>query len=792
MPIYFTNEIYMPYTPEEEAYFYEAENLNTTLQELPVISSKRVQEVVRIASKANYLPLLQTLYMQGTAKESRVRMLQHAAIYNFIPGIEFLLEQKAADPSCALSYAVYYKNASAARLLIKAGADTTLPFFGRRPLTWVAQMGSIECVSILVDMQDEGTVAALIDLDLEKNDTALQAAAQEGHFDIVDFLVSRGASVKQFGHALSRAAQEGHENIVRLLVEATPEGELDAVINSRTPDGATPLLCASLRGHTAIVAYLLSKKANPEFMRLDNSRALTTACLHGYTDIVRLLLAHGAEVKIGPPYPADCAAQGNHVEVLALLREHGVNLTDIHKDTGQAPIHFAATSNAPDAVQYLLDIRAYPNLLDKHKVTPLGWASLEDARPVAELLLRRTDVPIDAEQENIPPLLLAATNGHLQMSEFLLLLGARSDFIHENHSILNYVMHAQMLDKWPIVTVLARYRSTLSEAEANTWFRGLLKGFYRRDAAATHLVSDREIQAIFHQFDEPDHKSTLEINGLRKRLTAVRQNIKSPVSFTFTDFLLMMRVLIKIGLKADMEILPVSQDQPVPKRLEQEAAVKTIQDAEIMKCIRDLHFLEKMIDGKVLNQITIGQDNTAEIDEELKAKLQGIIDILKNTKDEGPLKFVNILNKVVAKQSLVKEDKTHLETIGFVVLNTSINRLLDHIYKYLPTLQILREMKLLHNAEAGLNSLLLRKIIRTENTTIEGPLTFLRKSESQRCLMHLSPSKIVLNALVKQSYPSIAQRATFFDPAPAVIAPPVPENPEEEEGDDVPMYCVLS
>jgi len=371
------------------------------------------------------------------------------------------------------------------------------------------------------------------------------------------------------------------------------------------------------------------------------------------------------------------------------------------------------------------------------------------------------------------------------MSEFLLLLGARSDFIHKKHSILHHVMHAQMLDKWPIVTLLARYGSTLSEAEANTWFRLLLKGLYSSDAAATHLVSDTEIQAIFHQFHEPDHKSTLEIQGLRTRLEAVRQNIKSPVSFTFSDFLLMMRVLIKIGLKADMEILPVSQELQVQQRLEQEAAVKTIQEAKIMECIRDLHFFEAMIDEEVLKQITIGQDNTAKIDEKLKAKLQGIIDILQNTVFEDTLKVVNILKKVVAKQPVVKEDRTYLEKNGFAVLNKSINRLLDHIYKYLPTLEILREMKLLHNAEAGLNSLLLRKIIREDNITSEGPLTFLRKPESQRCLMHLSPSKIAENDRVKQSYPSISQRDTFFGPAPAVIAPPVPEV-------DVPMNCVLS
>jgi hypothetical protein len=75
--------------------------------------------------------------------------------------------------------------------------------------------------------------------------TPLHLAAQEGHLEVVKFLVEREAegNAKKTGGRmpLHSAAQEGHLDVVKFLVEREVE------VNLKT-DGLTPLHLASLNG----------------------------------------------------------------------------------------------------------------------------------------------------------------------------------------------------------------------------------------------------------------------------------------------------------------------------------------------------------------------------------------------------------------------------------------------------------------------------------------------------------------------------------------------------------------
>jgi ankyrin repeat protein len=93
-------------------------------------------------------------------------------------------------------------------------------------------------------------------------------AAREGHADVVELLLDRGASIDQVvprdENALIQASGEGHLQVVKLLVAR------GANVNARVwveegsqPDGEwrTPLSMARKGGHQAVVAFLVGAGA---------------------------------------------------------------------------------------------------------------------------------------------------------------------------------------------------------------------------------------------------------------------------------------------------------------------------------------------------------------------------------------------------------------------------------------------------------------------------------------------------------------------------------------------------
>eukprot|EP00019_Armaparvus_languidus_P003381 CAMPEP_0168598372 /NCGR_PEP_ID=MMETSP0420-20121227/11360_1 /TAXON_ID=498008 /ORGANISM="Pessonella sp." /LENGTH=118 /DNA_ID=CAMNT_0008635681 /DNA_START=36 /DNA_END=389 /DNA_ORIENTATION=- len=101
-------------------------------------------------------------------------------------------------------------------------------------IEWAVKTGDLEGVKSAVA---EGA-------DVNKKDsgvrgsTLLQQAADFGHAEIIEFLISKGAKIEEkdnFGNnALLNAVYEGHTNAVRVLLKA------GANTNVKGPDGKTP------------------------------------------------------------------------------------------------------------------------------------------------------------------------------------------------------------------------------------------------------------------------------------------------------------------------------------------------------------------------------------------------------------------------------------------------------------------------------------------------------------------------------------------------------------------------
>jgi ankyrin repeat protein len=115
-------------------------------------------------------------------------------------------------------------------------------------------------------------------------DYPLRIAADLGYFDIVQFLTENGADINvDENYPIKVAAKNNHLKIVEYLV-------------SQGANTAGALRSAAENGNLEIVKYLLSLAVDIDDIDEDGQTALRLAFDNKYTDIVKYLQQHGAEL----------------------------------------------------------------------------------------------------------------------------------------------------------------------------------------------------------------------------------------------------------------------------------------------------------------------------------------------------------------------------------------------------------------------------------------------------------------------------------------------------------------
>lgn len=325
----------------------------------------------------------------------------------------------------------------ATSILLNHGADYKIPgHAGNTPLHWSCMGGYREIVETILkraksEEPDSSRLLEYINAANQAGITALMEAARRNHLAVVKVLLSFGADYVacrvdrgpsgvtalhdacykgcrevaihllevasqelegerfvQFVNArnnqgktpLHDAASTGRSRLVRLLV-----GKYNADYTISTPHGHTPLHMASFSGHIGAVSALLETALQDQdhggfasFLDHKNRwyrTALYDACHQGHTDVIRMLLDHGADYTAA-------------------------------NDNGVTPLHVVSWQGPYNAVATILDFvkdqdRAHVTsmLLDrknKWNKTPLMDAC-ETGRPeIAKLLLEHgTDYRVD-------------------------------------------------------------------------------------------------------------------------------------------------------------------------------------------------------------------------------------------------------------------------------------------------------------------------------------------------------------------------------------------------------------
>ncbi|XP_058459318.1 uncharacterized protein LOC131435441 [Malaya genurostris] len=341
----------------------------------------------------------------------------HAASLNGHTEVVKMLIQHGADVNCKildgctpLHYAVETGRLEITKQLLEHGAyvDPKDKTFNNTPLHYAAKDGYKSIVDVLLTNRADVN-AVTVD-----GTTPLHLAATQGKLEIISTLLTHGAHVHAKNLSgdtpLHSSMKYGQEGTAKLLINRGAAVDDESFLNR------TPLHHASMAGHVHCAELLLKNKANVNVYDTSGNSPLHYGSIDGNINIIELLIENGANINSknsSGMTPLHLASFSGHLKACSFLIKHNADV-NIISSLGATPLHSAIMGGRKDVVNLLIANKALVDITGVKGHTPLYVAVLHNHKDIVEVLLENK-ANIHAITDNFSVLEGAIKNNNLEM-----------------------------------------------------------------------------------------------------------------------------------------------------------------------------------------------------------------------------------------------------------------------------------------------------------------------------------------------------------------------------------------
>lgn len=300
---------------------------------------------------------------------------------------------------------------------------------GRTPLLAAIQSRNLQVVDYLIrrgPVKDSVNQASI-----EDRLTPLSVALSDRNFELADRLLKVGASENPETSAgipfLLEAIEKDDTELMDYLLSKSVD------VNHKGAHAVRAIAIAAAKDDLKTMRRLFKEGADPNERGVTGNPLLIDAVKEQHQEKFALLLEKGASVnshvELGSDMPVSAlsyAIELENVEMQEILLEKGAT-PDVYDETGNPVLVNVVREFDSQTSVRLLKAGASPNISDSEGNFPVGFAISEENLDFLDLLLGHGADPSFSPEGQASPLLQAIAQGHIAMTNQLIVAGAKLD-----------------------------------------------------------------------------------------------------------------------------------------------------------------------------------------------------------------------------------------------------------------------------------------------------------------------------------------------------------------------------